>query len=77
MDAMKEPLEASRERADNSVLKGEGGQKHSVVGEDPGSLCAGGEEVQGAGGRSEPPEATTMSANDVLKQLEAQVSVCL
>lgn len=77
MDAMKEPLEASSGGADNSVTKGEGGQKHSVVGEDQSSVCAGGEEVQGARGGREPSEVTAMSASDVLKQLEAQVSVCL
>lgn len=70
VDEMKEPMEASSEGADNPVTKGEGGKKHTVEGEDPGSLCAKGGEVRGAEGRRQPSDA-----NDVLKQLEAQVSV--
>lgn len=74
MDEMKEPMEASTKGADNPVTKGEGGKKHTVEGEDPGSLCAKGGEVRGAEGGRQPSDATPLSANDVLKQLETQVS---
>lgn len=72
MDEMKEPMEASTKGADNPVTKGEGDKKHTVEGEDPGSLCAKGGEVRGAEGGRQPSDATPLSANDVLKQLETQ-----
>lgn len=52
MDEMKEFMEVSSKGVDNFVIKGEGGKKYIVEGEDLGFFCAKGGEVRGVeGGR--------------------------
>lgn len=72
---MKEFMEVSSKGVDNFVIKGEGGKKYIVEGEDLGFFCAKGGEVRGVEGGRQFLDVIFLLVNDVFKQLEIQVLV--